>query len=617
MISVKHPPNNAPVAKAGEDQSKVKAGTTVTLDGTGSYDPDPGDSITYYWRQSGGPSVTLSNDTVSKPTFVAPNPVAKDPISLTFELTVQDKNGLENRDPVIITVLPDFPPIANAGPDQDVIEGSDVVLDGSNSTDQNNSQSDGIVSYQWRQLSGITVNLRNADQVRAGFKAPDVPSSGESLLFELTVTDKDGLKDTAETRINILSSPKPDPDPVQNKPPVANPGPDRTVKTGSVIILDGSGSSDPNGADNIAAYLWVQTQGKAVTLSNADSVRAVFTCPSTEGVLVFELTVTDKGGLKNSKTVFINVTGGDPPVADAGIDQRIKEREDVHLDGSRSKKGDNPIAMIIWSQIGGIPVTLSDPKSVSPVFKAPDVNRLGEDLSFELTVIDSNGLSSRDTVRISVIYVPIPPKANAGSDRTAGAGERISLDGSDSTDSDGMIVSYLWSQIGGTPVVLTDSEISEPSFVAPTPKNGSENLSFRLTVVDDEGLQDSDYVVITINVSSDIKSPFANAGPDKNVDEGSSLTLDGSASFDPDGVIISYRWSQAAGPTVLSPEGGSTPKFKFTVPPVETDTELFFNLTVTDNVGLISTDQVRVYVKNLGPGPGETNSSCFIDSIFQ
>ncbi|APE28680.1 autotransporter outer membrane beta-barrel domain-containing protein [Aurantiacibacter gangjinensis] len=90
--------NQPPVANAGADQGPVDGGATVTLDGTGSTDPD-GDTLTYSWVQTSGPNVTLSDATAAQPTFIAPNASGV----ITFELTVSD-GDVTATDTVDITV---------------------------------------------------------------------------------------------------------------------------------------------------------------------------------------------------------------------------------------------------------------------------------------------------------------------------------------------------------------------------------------------------------------------------------------------------------------------------------------------------------------------------------
>lgn len=83
--------NTAPTANAGTDQSGVAAGATVTLDGSGSSDPDAGDTITYAWTQTAGTTVTLSSTTAAQPTFTAPSTGSAQ--TLTFSLVVTDSHG--------------------------------------------------------------------------------------------------------------------------------------------------------------------------------------------------------------------------------------------------------------------------------------------------------------------------------------------------------------------------------------------------------------------------------------------------------------------------------------------------------------------------------------------
>jgi len=78
--------NHAPVANAGPAQN-VAGGTVVTLSGSGT-DVD-GDAMTYAWLQTAGAAVTLSDATITNPTFTAPAATATDQV-FTFELTVSD-----------------------------------------------------------------------------------------------------------------------------------------------------------------------------------------------------------------------------------------------------------------------------------------------------------------------------------------------------------------------------------------------------------------------------------------------------------------------------------------------------------------------------------------------
>jgi len=93
--------NAGPTADAGSDQT-VKSGTTVTLSGSNSSDPDYGIPL-FKWTQTEGDTVTISDATSVTPTFSPPS-VDGDKKTLTFQLEVTDNGGLTNTDTVQITV---------------------------------------------------------------------------------------------------------------------------------------------------------------------------------------------------------------------------------------------------------------------------------------------------------------------------------------------------------------------------------------------------------------------------------------------------------------------------------------------------------------------------------
>ncbi len=93
--------NEPPVADAGPDQT-ADEGAIVTLDAFGSSDPDDGIAA-YFWTQTNGPRISLSDPRVMQPSFAAPQTDIDD-TDLTFLLTIEDNLGLRDTDEVRITV---------------------------------------------------------------------------------------------------------------------------------------------------------------------------------------------------------------------------------------------------------------------------------------------------------------------------------------------------------------------------------------------------------------------------------------------------------------------------------------------------------------------------------
>ena len=285
-----------PQADAGADQN-VDEKTLVTLDGSGSQDPD-GAYLYYWWQQlSAGTTVTLSDPTINKPTFIAPA-VGTNGERLEFKLTVTDSDDFEHSDRVFVdvgNVL--IPPVADAGADQSVTEGRTVTMDGSNSHDPDGT----ISSVKWEQVSGNNqVTLTTTDELITSFTAPAVDSGGDVLVFKLTLTDDDGLvsSDTATITVHIPEA------------PVADAGSDQSAAEGTTVALNGMNSYDPDGT--ITSVQWEQISGNTlVELTTPKELITDLTAPAVDSegaVLTFKLTVKDNDNLVSEDIVNVTVT---------------------------------------------------------------------------------------------------------------------------------------------------------------------------------------------------------------------------------------------------------------------------------------------------------------------
>ena len=228
------------------------------------------------------------------------------------------------------------------------------------------------------------------------------------------------------------------------------------------------------------------------------------------------------------------------PVANAGPDQTVFVAQEVTLDSSKSSDVDGDLLTYMWS-FSTLPpestAVLSDPKAVKPTFV---VDKPGTYV-VQLIVNDGKADSAADTV--SITTENSKPEANAGPDQTVFVTQTVTLDGFQSSDVDGDILTYMWS-FSSLPdkstAALSDPSAGNPTFVVDKPGTYVVQL-----IVNDGNVASAPDTVSITTLNS---KPVANAGPDQSVSLGEPVSLDGSGSTDADLDVLAYRWSFSSKP---------------------------------------------------------------------
>ena len=536
--------NSVPEANAGLAQS-VKLNDTVTLDGTKSRD-DNNDFLTYKWvliTKPAGSSAVLSPETSSKPTFRAD-------VAGIFVASLIVNDGKVDSQAAATTVSvssANAEPIAYAGPTQNVIVGSTVILDGTNSSDANRDQ----LTYRWVMMSkpvGSTAVLDKPTSAKPTFTADLAGTYVASLIVN------DGRVDNTNVAVATVNAS------IANVAPVANAGSNMSEVLNKVITLDGSASSDPNG--DPLTYKWKLLSlpsGSKATLTSDTSAKPTFTA-DIAGVYVFTLQVND--GKVDSAIATVSVTASAAnvaPVANAGVNQSVVLGT-VTLDGSASSDANGDTLTYKWALLSspsGSSAVLASPTSAKPTFTAvlPGV------YVFSLQVSDGKLDSSVVTTTVTASASNVAPVANPGAFQSVVLGP-VTLDGSASSDANGDTLTYKWVLIAkpiGSAAVLSSETSAKPSFTADIVG------VYVASLVVSDGKLTSDIKTTAVTAAAANVAPTANAGPYQNVVTGTTATLNGNASSDSNGDTLTYKWFMVARPlnsnAALSSDTGSNPSF--------------------------------------------------------
>lgn len=580
-----------------------------------SFDPE-GDRVSILWEQVSGTPVKINDATLETLSFVAP--FVNSPTDLVFKLTVKDQNGGSSEKLTTVSIhdglYSNQVPVASINSTKlDFNENETVTLDGSSSTDPEGEN----LKFKWTQLPGWPVlQLQNENSSKPSMTIPPL-GMNVSVTFSLVVTDPEGLSsDPKQITLNLKNIDG-------NIAPLAMVQGPSQISAGAMIRLDGAGSSDPDGNSSLLTYKWIQTEGTPSISFDSTLQSAYFQAPGVtqDTWFTFKLTVTDQAGLSSQETSQsqirfvvnpIQAPINQIPIADGGPNLAVNEMDVVTLNGSNSSDpdGDSKKLQFNWTQISGPAVQFAS-DVVSPQFTAPKVAK-DQILQFQLIVKDELGASSLPKlvfVQVKDLNGNEAPVAHVGATQQVDELGKVTLDGKQSSDPEKSNLTYEWTQISGPAVTLNLMQPSNPTFVAPYINSDQPvSIQFSLVVIDDLGKR-SDPVISTVLVKDVFPNqiPTAVAGENKTADERSKVTLNGTSSTDPERANLTYTWLQIEGPKVkLDNPNSVTPTF--TTPYVADQTDLKFQLTVTDDKGASSpVDTVVIHVVNSIPGNNPPN----------
>ncbi|MFH2094318.1 MAG: hypothetical protein ABIJ16_01355, partial [Bacteroidota bacterium] len=495
----------------------------------------------------------------------------------TYNVTVTDYNGCTATDVISVTYINN--PVANAGADDDLCPGQSTVQ----------LSASGGTSYQWSPTTGLSnPNIFNP-----------VANPASTTTYTVTVTDAAGCTDTDNVLVTV------------NTIPNANAGTDAAICAGQSTTLTATGGGTYNwnnglgaGASHVVSpastTIYTVTVTNAAGCTDTDNVTVTVNalpvanagadddlCPGQSTVQLtatggtsyvwspttglsnpnisnpianpastttYTVTVTNAAGCTATDAVLVTVNS--IPVANAGADDDLcPGQSTVQLSAS----GGTSYA---WSPSTG----LSNPNIFNPVANPASTT------TYTVTVTNAGGCTASDAVLVTVNTIPT---ASAGIDKTICAGQTTSL-----TATGGG--TYLWSNSSTTATINVSPAVT---------------TVYTVTVTNAAGCTDSDAATVTVN-----PNPVADAGVDQNIPNGTSTSLDGSASGGTG--PYSFIWSPGAQLVVPNIEDPTT---------VILSSSVTFTVTVTDDAtGCTSTDNVLITVTG---GPLSASASATPSTI--
>ncbi|MCA8940514.1 MAG: hypothetical protein KDB07_11930, partial [Planctomycetes bacterium] len=580
----------------------------------------------FQWTQLAGPVVApIASATLEQ--AVATLSAAGDYL---FMLTVTSAAGSAS-DTVLVSLL-DGVPSVDAGPDV-AIAAQEIVLVGmdafasvglnASANDPTNDQ----LFVTWSLVRApATGNLVIVDRNSLATDIQVFGSVIEAGVYEFRIDVADqallGLGQVVSDTVRLIVIGE------GTRPPTANAGNDRIVTTSTLVILDGSRSSDPDAMGAPAlGYAWQMLERpstSAATLQGTTNQNTAFSADAA-GRYRVGLIVTDGEGLASLQDVVeiiaFNPSNNLPrsgvsmtPSGTLTVGQSVTlsaalDADGIGFEGSLDFEGDTISAL--WEFLDGpTNITIVSPTQIEQTlsFSVVGVYR------FRVVVNDgtSEGVPHIVQVNVSSGGVAMPNAAisidpsddndsdghvtfvpNFGVDRDI-ANRQIDLLSTGSSVGGGQTIEYRWSQVSGPLVGLIGTSAANAGFI---PSEAGLYV-FELRVSDGSARYATTQFTVAVDTHDALHNPTGNALPrvtvpaDKMVEPGQEVMLTGSG-FDPNGSNVTLTWVQFAGPPI-NIERPSAGVMRFTP---SGDADYVFALFADDGAHAGLAREVRVTVR--------------------
>jgi PKD repeat protein len=528
--------NYPPVIKWKTTPAVAEPNELVTFDAKGTYDPD-GKIKSVTWRFSD--STELTGMKVTK--------VFKNSGSVTIRITADDGAGfsnsiqsknfnlLVNNQPIIVTKT------------FIRINSQTVLLDASQSYDIDGQ----ALKFDWLLSDGT-----HRHDASFYWEA----SKGGVHFITLTVDDGQGKKNSiARESIRLLV----------NRPPVAVVDSIIHSCTGMTILLNGSLSYDPDG-DPITTQ-WDFGDGTSSTETNPAHV---FTRP---GFYAVKLTLSDGFADQPTVATIPVIIEGSPQAFQSFSDTTICVNAPLTFDGTRSSDPNGPLGSYTWDFGDGLNALGS---TVVHAYSKPGTYYV------TLTVIgNGSGRCSRVNQATSTIHVVEGPTAEFSLPEAVSIGEEVNVDASASR-ANGKILTTSWEARSGNITLTKEGTQAQFKFDKP----GLYAVKLTITIE----------TSTNCNSSSVVKNILVNAPPvlawnvPKDIALGDRLVMDGSKSYDPDGIITEFYW------TLDGKKIGNTPIVSL---PMTVAGDHTVGLLIKDNSGTSSCSAAQTMIVHVNSKP--------------